>query len=144
MSRHGLEAFDRTLQLTHRWLDDLMGELGTDDRQRAWHALSVVLHALRDRLPDAEAAHLSAQLPMLVRGMFFEGWRPTPEPVRQARHSFEREIELAFQEWWPDGPDRTTEAVLRVLSRHVSAGEVRDLKHVLPREVRDIWESATR
>jgi uncharacterized protein (DUF2267 family) len=142
MSKQGLEAFDRTLQLTHRWLDDLMGELRTDSRPRAWHALSVVLHAIRDRLPIAEAAHLSAQLPMLVRGMFFEGWRP--EPVRQPRRSFERDLEAAFQDWWPDGPERTTEAVLRVLSRHVSAGEIADVMHVLPGDARQIWERATR
>jgi hypothetical protein len=67
MSALGLEAFDRTLQLTNGWLDELMGELGTDSRQRAWYALTSVVHAIRDRLPVNEAAHLAAQLPLLRR-----------------------------------------------------------------------------
>ena len=46
----GLEVFDRTLQATHVWLDEIMDELGPD-RQHALHVLRAVLHALRDRLP---------------------------------------------------------------------------------------------
>jgi uncharacterized protein (DUF2267 family) len=56
MSATGLDVFDRTLQITHVWLDDIMAELGPD-RQRAYHALRAVLHALRDRLPLNLAAH---------------------------------------------------------------------------------------
>ena len=68
MSSTGLDVFDKTLQTTHQWLDDLMEELGPD-RQVAWHALGAVLRALRDRLPLGLAAHLGSQLPILVRGV---------------------------------------------------------------------------
>ena len=84
MSATGLEVFDRTLQATNIWLDEVMRQAGWSDRQKAYLALRVVLHALRDRLPVDEAAHLSAQLPMLGARHFFEGWHPagTPVPVR--------------------------------------------------------------
>jgi uncharacterized protein (DUF2267 family) len=62
MSATGVNVFDKTLQTTNIWLDEIMEELGLD-RQLAWHILGAVLRALRDRLPADLAAHLSAQLP---------------------------------------------------------------------------------
>lgn len=85
MSATGLEVFDRTLQATNIWLDEVMQEADWADRHKAYSALRVVLHALRDRLPVDEASHLSAQLPMLLRGVFFEGWHPAGTPVRLRR-----------------------------------------------------------
>ena len=69
MSATGLEVFDKTIQTTHVWLNEI-GETIGPDKQRCYHALRAVLFALRDRLTTEEAFHLSAQLPMLVRGIF--------------------------------------------------------------------------
>jgi uncharacterized protein (DUF2267 family) len=59
MSATGLDAFDKTLQTTNIWLQEIMEELGPDG-QRAYKVLRGVLHALRDRLTIDEAAHLGA------------------------------------------------------------------------------------
>jgi uncharacterized protein (DUF2267 family) len=67
-------VFDRTLYKTHTWLKEIMEVLGTEDRHRAYMALRAVLHALRDRLTVEEVAQLGAQLPMLIRGLYYEGW----------------------------------------------------------------------
>lgn len=45
MSASGIAVFDKTLQTTHIWLDDLMADQGLD-RQLAWHVLGAVLHTL--------------------------------------------------------------------------------------------------
>jgi uncharacterized protein (DUF2267 family) len=77
MSATGVDVFDKTLQTTNIWLDEIMEEMGPD-RQLAWRILGAVLRALRDRLPPDLAAHLSAQLPLLVRGPTMIGTdRPT-------------------------------------------------------------------
>jgi len=67
MAATGLDVFDKTLQTTNIWLDEIMDVIGPD-RQVAWHALGAVLRTLRDRLPLGLAAHLGSQLPLLVRG----------------------------------------------------------------------------
>ena len=59
MSTHGLEVFDRTLETTHIWLNEICSELGPD-KHLAWKVLSTVLQRLRDRLPIPLAAHLGA------------------------------------------------------------------------------------
>ncbi len=61
MSTTGLDVFDKTLQTTNIWLDEI-GECDGigPDRQRCYHALRAVLFALRDRLTVEEAAHLAA------------------------------------------------------------------------------------
>jgi uncharacterized protein (DUF2267 family) len=80
MSATGLEVFDTTLHKTHQWLNELMLMMDSQDRRRAYLAMRATFHALRDRLTVGEVAQLGAQLPMLVRGFYYEGW----DPKRQA------------------------------------------------------------
>ena len=78
----GLDTFDKTIQETNLWLKDIMERLNTNDRHHAYSTLRAVLHTLRDRIGPESAAHLGAQLPMLLRGLFYEGWTL---PASQAR-----------------------------------------------------------
>ena len=67
MSATGLDVFDKTLQTTNIWLDEIMADIGPD-RHVAWHVLGTVLRALRDRVSVELGAHFAAQLPILIRG----------------------------------------------------------------------------
>jgi uncharacterized protein (DUF2267 family) len=79
MSATGLEVVDRTLQITNTWLEEIMTTLPRD-RKLAWHVLGAVLRSIRDRVPINLAAHFGAQLPLLVRGTYYDQWRPSESP----------------------------------------------------------------
>jgi uncharacterized protein (DUF2267 family) len=140
MSATGLKVFDSTVQTTNIWLDDLMQEMDWGDRQRAYHALRAVLQALRDRLPVDEAAQFSAQLPMLVRGIFYEGWHPHGKPAKQRdKEAFLAHVAEGFSLDLEADPVEIVQAVFKVLSLHMTAGEIQGLQHCLPAEVRELW-----
>jgi len=143
MSTNGIRAFDKTLQLTHIWLNEVTDELGFGDRRTALKAIRAVLHALRDRLTVVEAAQLSAQLPLLLRGVFFEGWAPHPDgnPTgSRRREDFLARVSDAFDVASDDhDPQDVVRAVLIVLERHVSAGEIEDVVRQLPDELLALW-----
>jgi uncharacterized protein (DUF2267 family) len=139
MSRTGLDVFDKTLQTTHIWLDDLMQEIGPD-RQVAWHVLGVVLRALRDRLPVELAAHLGSQLPILVRGIYYDQWRPSDQPQRlRSLDEFLEPIAAALANTRPVNVRVATRAVLAVLCAHIDAGQAAKVRDALPKELRAVW-----
>jgi uncharacterized protein (DUF2267 family) len=140
MSATGLKPFDSTLQLTYAWLHELMEELDWPQRERAYHALRAVLHALRDRQPVAEVAALGAQLPLLVRGIYYEGWHPADKPLkRHRREELAAEVGAAFRDDRDVDPEQVARAVFQLLERHVTTGEVEGVKHLMPAELRALW-----
>jgi uncharacterized protein (DUF2267 family) len=72
-----LSIIERSVEKAHVWLDEVAGQLGTDDHRQAYRVLRAYLHALRDRPTVDEAAQLAAQLPALIRGIYYEGWTPS-------------------------------------------------------------------
>ena len=143
MAATGLDIFDRTIHLTNQWLLEIMQELGSTERIHAWHALAAVLHALRDRMPVAEGAHLSAQLPLLVRGLFFEGWRPAAPGRYRTRADLVARVRDDLSGCAPVDADAACDAVFSCLKRHVTAGELADVRAVLPADLKALLEPAT-
>ena len=139
MPETGLAVFDTTIQATNEWLNELMDELDVEDKHHAYSVLRATLHALRDRLPPDEAAHLGAQLPMLVRGFYYEGWRPSgTHPKERSKAAFLDHIASELRE--PAGDvEPAVRAVFRLLLNRVSTGEVIDVQLLLPAGVRDLW-----
>jgi uncharacterized protein (DUF2267 family) len=140
MSQTGLTPFDSTIQTTNIWLNDVVDRLGWGDHHRAYHALRAVLHALRDRLPVDQAAALAAQLPMLVRGFYYEGWHPHGKPVKERhKEEFLAHIAASFPDAFAVEIEEVTRAVFQVLSKHVTSGEIEAVKRRLPAEIRALW-----
>jgi uncharacterized protein (DUF2267 family) len=137
MTTTGVARFDKTVEKTNAWLDELMGELGWTDRDKAFIALHATLQALRDRLTMNEATDLGAQLPMLVRGFYYEGWNPNQKPVKHDKEEFLERVAEAL----PEEPDaeKVARSVFRVLARRVTGGEIEDVHNILPREIRDLF-----
>ena len=142
MAREGLEVFDKTLQTTHIWLKRLMEELHTDDREQAYLALRAVLHALRDNLTVEEATDLGAQLPMLVRGIYYESWNPARVPARErSRQAFLDHVNRVLPGGFEYDAEMASRAVFKVLAERVTAGEIHHVKSMLPQDVQTLWPS---
>lgn len=133
----------RTVQVTEHWLDGLVDKTDLATRSEAYGALRAVLHRLRDRMDPTEAAHLAAQLPTLVRGIYYEGWNPAraPHKVRDW-YTFKAEVEAE----WPGAARHDTEAAIRAvfatLDEHVTAGELDDVRSELPPDIERHWPRA--
>jgi uncharacterized protein (DUF2267 family) len=140
-SRSGLPVFDKSLQTTHIWINEICDELGPD-KHHAWKVLSVVLHTLRDRLPIGAAAHLGAQLPLLIRGVYYDQFVPGRMPTRCNREDFIAEVDEWLADARPTDPVDAVQAVFRVLSRHVPTGEIAKVQDTLPKDLRAFWYDA--
>ena len=140
MSATGLEVFDKTLHTTNVWLHEINDELGPD-RQIAWKVLSVVLHKLRDRLPVELAAHLGSQLPLLVRGVYYDQYQPSKQPTEcKNLDEFTEEVAEWLSDIRPTDPKLAIDAVFRVLSHHLPPGQIAKVRGALPQSLRASWE----
>jgi len=140
MSAQGLEVIDHSVHTTHEWINELADRLDWSSRKSALRLLRTTLQHIRDHLSTDELAQFSAQLPLLIRGMLFEGWVPKKTPIKERSASdFIKFIEahLTKTEEYR-GPDDIS-CVFKLLNAKVSVGEVQDVRANLPSAIRALW-----
>jgi uncharacterized protein (DUF2267 family) len=127
------------VQQTQAWLKQVRDYADLADEQHALSVLRAVLHQLRDRLSPNEVFDLAAQLPLVVRGLYFEGYRPerVPEKIRTKRQ-FLNGVEAKLQ---PHRivPDMAVRAVFATLASRCDSGEIADVIAQLPTELKALW-----
>ncbi|SCF23203.1 DUF2267 domain-containing protein [Micromonospora mirobrigensis] len=130
-------AFESSLDKTNLILKDIEQAYGWPKAQRnqSYAALRTVLHLLRDRMPVQESAEFAAQLPVLVRGIYFDGWQPENVPIKLNRDDFLYEVRQGFPYDVQGGPQRVVQVVLDTLRRHVTQGEWDDVLATMPADV---------
>jgi uncharacterized protein (DUF2267 family) len=135
-----VSVFDKTEQKTMHWIKGIAASMGSTDMQRSYTVLRAVLHATRDRLIPDEAVHLGAQLPMLVRGFYYEGWHPHDKPKRY-RHKvqFLEEVKKNVPDLDDVQLERAVTAVFETLESEMPGGELEQVRHALPAELRELW-----
>lgn len=139
MSAAGLDVFDKTLQTTNMWLNEVAAEIGPD-RQLAWHVLGVVLRALRDRLPADLAAHVGAELPLLIRGTYYDRYRPASQPqVMRSLDDFLDHIADELGDVRLVDAETAARAVFSAMNRHFAPGQIRTARQALPLALRRVW-----
>src|SRR5262245_24586442 len=127
MKLTGFDVLDASIQATNRWFNELMQELNWVDRRKTYIALRCVLQAWRDHLSIEDAVYLGEQLPMPIRGMYFDHWNPSdkPRPLR-SRAEFFASLSSNLARNGEDGSDaeRVTMALFRFLERKATHGEI--------------------
>lgn len=132
------DIFERTLHETHDWIKDVEYELAWEDMpHQSFQALRGTLVALRDRLKPEEAAHLGAQLPAMLRGFYYEGWKPADKPEKIGEGAFFKRV-MANLNVDTSAQD-VVRAVFKLLYHRVSSGEIEDVKSILPKELESLW-----
>ncbi|MEH0826363.1 MULTISPECIES: DUF2267 domain-containing protein [unclassified Micromonospora] len=130
-------AFESSLEKTNLMLKDIEQAYGwpKEQRNQSYCALRTVLHLLRDRMPVQESVEFAAQLPVLVRGIYFDGWKPTDVPIKLNREDFLLEVRRHFPYDVEGGTERVVQVVLDALSRHVTQGQWDDVKDTMPSDL---------
>ncbi len=138
MSTQGLEVIESSTQKTHEWLGAIAQAAHLEKRD-AYKALRAVLHALRDRLPLENAVHFAAQLPMFLRGLFYEGCVPSQTPIKMSREEFLAVIQANIVSDQVIDPLRITQAVFSVIMSHVGVPAMEKIKHCFPKDMQSLW-----
>lgn len=139
MSSTSPTNFTHAAQPAQQWVNELAEELDWP-QPRAYHLLRSVLQALRDWLSLEEMSDLSSQLPVLVRGVYFESWKPARNPLlRRKKEDFVTRIQDAFADDLLSEPEAAITAVFRLLDRHVSRGEIVQVRNSMKKSLRDLW-----
>lgn len=137
MQASPIHVFDETVHLSNGWLTELMQRLATEEPHLAYRALRATLHALRDQMTAVAAARFAAQLPTLLRGVFFEGWRPRGRG-RLVAGDFLGQVAKEIGDPAVDAAV-VARAVVALMAERMSMGEVGRVIGGLPPEIRAIW-----
>jgi uncharacterized protein (DUF2267 family) len=133
--------FNNTIQQTAKWLKSMMGEESITNERQAYAAMRAVLHQLRDRLPVEEAVDLGAQLPLLVRGIYYEGWVPAKTPEKVHHDAFVEGVREKLTGHQEIMPERAIAATMKLLGEHVTGGEINQVIGNLPKDLQSLWQS---
>lgn len=133
-----LTEFDNTIQKTNQLLKEIEVPFGWETRRnQSYAALRAVLHALRDRLAIDETAQFAAQLPLLVKGIYYDGWNPSKVPMKMNKDQFLQRIRREFPFSMKDSIEELVKVVFIALNRFVSIGELEDIRVSLPKDIRE-------
>jgi len=139
MSTSGLAVLDHTVQETNVWLRIVADQLQLEDRHHAYIALRAVLHALRDRLRPEVAVHLGAQLPTLVRGVYYEGWHMAGKPTKdRSVQDFSEHVLKELPPQFPMDALTVSRGVFEALWEKLDPGEFAKLMDHLPISLRTL------
>jgi uncharacterized protein (DUF2267 family) len=136
-----IEKLSIAVNATEEWIDDLLRRLGWSDRERAYLVLLAALHALRDAVARDEAVYSGAQLPPLLRGLYYEGWHPGTRPAAHSRAAFLERIHDGVHRDPGVDAEEVARAVFALLAARLPAAEVEDAKAATPKELHNLWPS---
>jgi len=137
-------TISHAVQQMQVWLKTLCESGEYAGEAEALAVLRAVLHQLRDRLTPEKAVDFGAQLPLIVRGIYCEGWRPskTPEKVRSQDEFLEGvSAKLVPHEI---GAEPATRDVFLLLAQAIDSGEIANVINQLPAGIKELWPKRMR
>jgi uncharacterized protein (DUF2267 family) len=140
-------AFNKYADQGNLFLNQLSDELNmAENKPRTLRILKAVFHAIRNRISAEESTHFIAQLPMVLKALYVDGWKIGQKTTHRSTHQdFIEDVyqlsggaEGAFKR--KDEVERYVRAVLDSLSHYISEGEMADIAAMLPPQLRPYFQ----
>ncbi len=141
MPKAKFSSIEKSSQKTKEWLHEIQDELGWEDENMVYIATRAVIQTLRDRLPVEEAVELADELPMVMKGMYYEGYSASgkPQKIKNSEEFFQKVQEKSPRR--PIKSEEATKAVFHTLEKKLSGGgELNQVKVNLPKDIQKLWE----
>ena len=130
------------------FLNQVARELGTpNDLDHAGRLIVAVLHTLRDRITIDESMHLISQLPMILKGVYVDGWDISREINRtKTLDEFLDDVRAHIPRSAPrDLGDNqqakdNVRAVLLITRNYISEGEMQHIREQLPEPIAALFD----
>ena len=142
MSQHTtVSSINQSVQKAQEWLKLLKEDGQFASEEQAYSALRAVLHSLRDRLTVDEATDLASQLPMVVRGFYYEGWKPSlaPNADEKTLQDFYASVKESLKGNETIDPEHASMAVVRLLKTELTPGLSEHARKMLPKDMQQLW-----
>jgi uncharacterized protein (DUF2267 family) len=140
----GISSLDRAVQIAILWLNDIQAELQWEDREVVYKTAKAVLQTIRDRLPYEELFHFSTNLPIVFKGMLFDGYNPTESAKYKAKtlQEFYELIQLHYDPTRQNiiGAQEATFAVINTLFNKIGEGEMKKVADTMPQKLKPLFQ----
>ena len=140
MKFHYHNTIRNSTELTDEWIRSIDTHLGWNDFNRSFQLMRATLHALRDALPINEAVEFSAQMPLVLKAYYFEGWNPSRTLDRDRdKAGFIELVRQRVQLDFDYETEQAINAVFLILNEKISSGEISDARGSVHRHLRKLW-----
>jgi uncharacterized protein (DUF2267 family) len=132
--------FDSQSQKMYNYINALMYTAQISSPHKAYSILRATLHTLRDCLTIDEIAHLGAELPLIMRGIYYEGWKPStvPKEIKNLNEFYSNICFESTNAFSINEVEKLAPEVLFILEQHISEGQIRKIKNMLPKNLRTL------
>jgi uncharacterized protein (DUF2267 family) len=139
-------TFEQYAPEANKFVREIAQELSNpEDTNHAYRIMKSVLHTLREVLSPEESLHLMSQLPLVIKGVYVDGWHISPKNRIRSMQDFltyliSQNAPAAARDF---GDDETakhhTKCVFNVLKKHVAMGEIQHVIDQFPMELTELW-----
>lgn len=141
MTISSISNIEKGIHDFNMWIKEIKEELKCSD-QNAYTALQATLQTLRDRLTVNEAVHLGAQLPIIIKGVYYDKWKPADKPEKLDKLTFTSKVHNKFNNDPDVNPENFIQTVFYVIQKNITNGEIEDIKSVLPPDIANLFNLA--
>jgi uncharacterized protein (DUF2267 family) len=132
-----VRAINKSLHETNDWLEAYMKKCSLDDHEQAYSVMRATFHAIRDRIPEDEATDFAAQLPMIIRGFYFEGFNPedVPKKIRDENEFFFDYLGSKIADSIDIDPRLAFNKLFELCGEHITSAQVDHVISMFPQDI---------